>query len=499
MKNKSFLMFILAASMASCINDAEVISESNVTNESGSVQTEGVSFRFIIPNVSSGSTRTVDDSGIHDNGSPEEYALHNVNLYLFNSETGNFYNSYAVENLQLVSTGDSGASYSCNSIVIEPGTYRIFAIANADISIIEPSTIDNLLSSVSSLSSGELGSVPSSGFIMTNRGNQSPVVTIQTDAHASASITLERTVAKLMLRSSSDTYQLLDKSGLPYADIKPANYSFVNLSKDYYLFRHVATLADDYETPAPITYWSLDDNNFDVIPSTNGYAIDPHFFEKTVAGAATFDGNTIFTNPISAAESLSFSGTFPTAASGQYSSFYALGNCAFRPAQLQGYMTGAVIKCNMTPYANRCFDENGNQADINNYNTLYYFNYNFYTSLLAVKNIGKGNIPSGSNPSDEVLATFNIKKFTKSQGSYNCYYNYWIKHLDNGLPTTMGVMEYAVVRNNMYRITITNIRGLGDGTPNTDPVVPVEEDGYLDTDYNVNPWIVRDDSNVELG
>lgn len=334
---------------------------------------------------------------------------------------------------------------------------------------------------------------------MTNRGNQSPVVTIQTDAHASASITLERTVAKLMLRSNSDTYQLLDKSGLPYADIKPANYSFVNLSKDYYLFRHVATLPDAAETPSPLTYWSLDEHNFDVIPSTNGYAIDPHFFEKTVAGAATFDGSAIFTNPISAAGSLSFSGTFPTASSGQYSSFYALGNCAFRPAQLQGYMTGAVIKCNMTPYADRCFDENGDAADINNYNTLYYFNYNFYTSLQAVRNVGKGNIPSGSDPSDEVLATFNIKKFTKSQGSYNCYYNYWIKHLDNGLPTTMGVMEYAVVRNNMYRITITNIRGLGEGTPNTDPVIPVEEDGYLDTDYNVEPWIVRDDSNVELG
>lgn len=499
MKTKSFMMLILAASMASCINDAEVISENNVTNGSGAVQTEGVSFRFVIPNVSSGSTRTVDDSGIYDNGSPEEYALHNVNLYLFNSETGNFYNSYAVENLQLESTDANGASYSCNSIVIEPGTYQVFAIANADISIIQPSTVDNLLSSVSSLASGELGSVPASGFIMTNRGNQSPVVTIQTDAHASASITLERTVAKLMLRSNSDTYQLLDKSGLPYADIKPANYSFVNLSKDYYLFRHVATLPDAAETPSPLTYWSLDEHNFDVIPSTNGYAIDPHFFEKTVAGAATFDGSAIFTNPISAAGSLSFSGTFPTASSGQYSSFYALGNCAFRPAQLQGYMTGAVIKCNMTPYADRCFDENGDAADINNYNTLYYFNYNFYTSLQAVRNVGKGNIPSGSDPSDEVLATFNIKKFTKSQGSYNCYYNYWIKHLDNGLPTTMGVMEYAVVRNNMYRITITNIRGLGEGTPNTDPVIPVEEDGYLDTDYNVEPWIVRDDSNVELG
>lgn len=497
MNKKIFMSLLLAAGMTACINDADVDNSGTIKPPVVNGQ-ENATFNIVVPNTGG---RSAEDSGSKDNGSPEEYQVHKVRLFLFTEATGNLYRTFDLEGLsQPILSDGGGVSYTSNSVTLDPGTYRVFALANGDNSITNPATIDGLLNEIDkkSYAGGEIGEVPTGGFIMTNRGASSPVATITTDNHTTINISLERVVAKLMLARSQDTYPLVDNKGNTYATIVPTNYSFVNLSKHYYLYRHVATLPNAIDTPAPITEWDLN-TNFTTIPDMDGYAIDPYFFDKTVAGAASFNGGNIYVNPLSEAGSLTFSGSFPAAGSGNYSSFYCLENCMFRPAQLQAYTTGAVIKCNITIPEDHCFNVDGTTVPSKDHpNTLYYFNYNFYTSLQAVNKVGKGNIPSAENPSDEELATYNIKRFNKSQGSYNCYYNYWIRHLSNEMPTYMGVMEYGIVRNNMYQITITTISGLGDGTPNTDPETPDEKKGYLDATIDVDPWIVRaQDGNLE--
>ena len=486
---KIFMSLLLAAGMTACINDADVDNSSTIKPPVVEGQ-ENTTFNFVVPNSTGG--RSAEDSGDHDLGSPEEYKVNKVRLFLFSESTGNLYRTFDVEGLSTPVVNGNNVSYTSNSVTLDPGTYRIFALANADNSLTSPATINGLLAEIDkkSYANGEIGEVPTGGFIMTNRGASSPVATITTDNHTTVNITLERVVAKLMLGRSQDNYPLTDSKGYTYATIVPTNYSFVNLSKHYYLYRHVATLANAADTPPAITDWDLN-TNFTTIPDVDGYAIDPYFFDKTVAGAASFNGS-IFANPLSAAGSLTFSGSFPAAGEGNFSSFYCLENCMFRPAQLQAYTTGAVIKCNITIPEDHCFNEDGTTVPSKDHpNTLYYFNYNFYTSLKAVKEVGKANIPATENPSDKELAEYSIKRFNKSQGSYNCYYNYWIRHLDNGMPTYMGVMEYGIVRNNMYQITITSINGLGEGTPNTDPEIPDEKKGYLDATIDVDPWIVR--------
>ena len=59
------------------------------------------------------------------------------------------------------------------------------------------------------------------------------------------------------------------------------------------------------------------------------------------------------------------------------------------------------------------------------------------------------------------LDIYQAQKFEKSDDGYRCYYKYWIRHLDNYKNTTMGVMEFGVVRNNLYRLLIANVSGLG--------------------------------------
>ncbi len=81
---------------------------------------------------------------------------------------------------------------------------------------------------------------------------------------------------------------------------------------------------------------------------------------------------------------------------------------------------------------------------------------------------------------------------------YYCYYYYWNRHNDNGIPGVMGPMEFAVVRNNVYKLSVDKISRLGhprlpDNDPdNPTPGTPDETDEiYLDVKVAIVPWAVR--------
>lgn len=81
---------------------------------------------------------------------------------------------------------------------------------------------------------------------------------------------------------------------------------------------------------------------------------------------------------------------------------------------------------------------------------------------------------------------------------YFFYYYYWNRHNDNNIPAAMGPMEFAVVRNNVYKLSVTKINRLGhprvtenDPDP-VDPDTPDEKgDVYLKLSVEVLPWVVR--------
>ena len=96
---------------------------------------------------------------------------------------------------------------------------------------------------------------------------------------------------------------------------------------------------------------------------------------------------------------------------------------------------------------------------------------------------------------------FQARKYEKTDDGYRCYYNYWIRHMDNYKPTEMGVMEFGVVRNNLYRLLVTNVSDLGyggTGTLDISPDTPDEGEAALKVVLNVKPWIVRDQTNIVL-
>ena len=72
-----------------------------------------------------------------------------------------------------------------------------------------------------------------------------------------------------------------------------------------------------------------------------------------------------------------------------------------------------------------------------------------------------------------------------------CYYTYYIKHYDNFDPLEVGFMEYAIVRNNDYQVTITEINGLGNDVPTVEPEQIEMEESYFQATLFVRPWTVR--------
>lgn len=118
----------------------------------------------------------------------------------------------------------------------------------------------------------------------------------------------------------------------------------------------------------------------------------------------------------------------------------------------------------------------------------------------------KGQNDAAALSAFKEVATNKDHQFTLYQSSrdendgagYYCYYFYWNRHNDNGNNGVMGPMEFAVVRNNVYKLSVVDINRLGhprlsenDPDP-VDPGTPDEKgDIYLKLSVEVLPWVVR--------
>lgn len=100
----------------------------------------------------------------------------------------------------------------------------------------------------------------------------------------------------------------------------------------------------------------------------------------------------------------------------------------------------------------------------------------------------------------DILKTAGFTGYTPVGGKYHVYYYYWNRHNDNGENQNMGKMEFAVVRNNVYKLCVDSIERFGHPTPggndpDPDPVDPTDpdeqKDYYFSVTVKVLPWVVR--------
>ena len=112
-----------------------------------------------------------------------------------------------------------------------------------------------------------------------------------------------------------------------------------------------------------------------------------------------------------------------------------------------------------------------------------------------------------TEPAGADAAAAGFTGYSPKDGKYYVYYYYWNRHNDNLDPYKMGVMEFAVVRNNVYKLAVNDINRFGhptppdpsnpdpDPEPDPDPVDPDDPDESVNYYFNVTvkvlPWTVR--------
>lgn len=77
-----------------------------------------------------------------------------------------------------------------------------------------------------------------------------------------------------------------------------------------------------------------------------------------------------------------------------------------------------------------------------------------------------------------------------------CYYTYWIKHANDGKPENdlengdgAGVMEYAIVRNNVYKLGVKQIGSIGGDIPGDESLV---------INFSVKDWTLLTTEGIDL-
>lgn len=298
--------------------------------------------------------------------------------------------------------------------------------------------------------------------------------------------------------------------------VKIEGYALTNLSKEQ---NHVRHIGDGHGISTP--FGTLNGNN---------YLITPYWADKngvTFGADGNFTGNpattTWFYNTLAAVSAESENLTIETDGSfkngGAAATYYrALPTTDEDPGTVTG---GTETNPEVGARMAYCFE---NSTDIDHQThglstgisfvarmykdkdctqpitSLYQYNgYNF-ENLKAIGEAFGANTPkaildlidkeTASTPiTKEELEAANIKQYS----SNICYYyTTEIKHFDNGNNNTLGNMEFAIMRNNIYSLAITNISKIGDPIVDPTPETPNEtKEAALKVSVKIIPWIVR--------
>lgn len=293
-----------------------------------------------------------------------------------------------------------------------------------------------------------------SRFVMTSDGHTADKVTLcgnPKNEPANAVVEVERVAARIDFRAKADVFDVNDEV---YGRAKASLVGAVVLNKmaeGSYLLKRTAMPDNGALTSAsPVTYLG------DELPVEGGvqqnYVVDPWSLKKTASPvnsslASLYDNYyTSFGKQQSAWEAVVRTGKQV----GDWRILdYTLENTMSREAQLDAYRTMVVFQVRYTP--------NGYTEG----ETFYRVKDKIYPTRAEAEAAAEG---TGAL----------VREFHNGL----CYYVWRVRHSDDDNDSAKGIMEYAIVRNNIYRLLVSSIYGLGDEVPFPDPdgEDPVEPD-----------------------
>lgn len=330
-------------------------------------------------------------------------------------------------------------------------------------------------------------------------------------------IKVERAAARFDYKSSvpNETYTLMEEGGKAEVTVTLTDMALVNLSKEFYYLRRVS--ADGTSTSATIGGTETNtnyvvDTDYDWKSGSTITDYSDHFFYVYNQNSASADYTWTSISSLTKNEDDTDNSWNTDGTKGDYKIWrYATENTI--PAQVsnqkKGITTGVVFKGEI--------QGKGDMANLlNGEKPVYVFDNILWGTWDNVKTAAedkKSGSTTLSNPllaaayneamkggytdAKAVTAGFTIFK-PNADKKYEVLYYYWNRHNDNNNNGSMGPMEFAVVRNNVYKLSVTGVNKFGHPTdPDDDPDPenpedPDEEDDvYFKVAVEVLPWVVR--------
>ena len=112
-----------------------------------------------------------------------------------------------------------------------------------------------------------------------------------------------------------------------------------------------------------------------------------------------------------------------------------------------------------------CVDGHGNDGDVLTDAGQYTWTSYMRTVCGYIDEQGNVQIDVGGKNTRELLARHNVQTYRDA----TCYYTYWIRH--GGSESSEATMKHAVVRNNIYKLSVDAVYDLGDDLPGETPLV----------------------------
>ena len=309
--------------------------------------------------------------------------------------------------------------------------------------------------------------------------------------------TVERSMARFdyKAKNAGNVYDMGAGLSLTLTDA-----ALINQSKAHYVFRRVA----DNNTATPVVGG---------VETPSNWVVDTDWASKTKAG---FDAQ------LEDPAKWSWTPLSGLTVDDNYDDNYKIWCYAKEntlptiDAQKHNVSTGVVFKAEITAGESASAEV---KAALDSGKRIYVFNNKLYGTWADVKTAAEDDDDDDANlqaaynqaaasvtgeatePTAVAAAAAGFTGYSAVGGKYYTYYYYWNRHNDNRDPYKMGIMEYAVVRNNVYKLCVDSISKFGhpDPThptdPDPDPVKPNDPDEsvnyYFTVTVKVLPWTVR--------
>lgn len=537
------LAALLLTTWSACSDDTDIPGGEN-PEEARAYTTVTIAVPNGVAETRAGTTADTDDNTT-EAGSEDEYKVKTANLYLFPGGAGSSFGSAKLKEIisidqftqMTASTADAKTIvWTSKKTALPPGDYRIYIVVNGTVNGVSDSSKNSLteadfLAKTTADATGVIAAVPEAGLVMASRSpnndktNTLPYIaqTITKDPEQTIAATVERMMGKITVTagganvaSAANVYTSFSTTVTAIGNITNitlTGYYVVNARKEGYYFRHV-----DKESTATNP---LAEANYGNSSTSLPYVVDPKTYSKTYSGtpAALANSYADWYLQGSGAFSLSSFGSFGgsyTAMPGYSSSAaetkvaaYCYENTMLKEKQKNGYTTGIVFKAEIAP--SKMMQKKTGSGGVEENSTftsmseIFYHSGIFYKDIAALKEAGvllaDGTTSSSASGAPADLKKNDVQCFKKGSGDgkFVCYYPYWIKHISSD-DVAEDVMEFGIVRNNVYKVTVTSIQGVGKDGVTEDIITDTETDDpttvLLNVKLSIKPWTVRTNSAV---